>query len=146
MTTAPIDPSAVRAELRKVAEQALADRLAHIDTITDARAARTAAAERVAAARADEAAAARAEEAAFRAAVHGGGWSATELRRAGLTVPDSIARPGTRRPGRTTTAPKRTTAPAPAVSNTDPAIDGDAEPTVTNTDTHGGSASAEVTA
>lgn len=141
MTTTPVDPSAVRAELRKVAEQALADRLAHIDTITDARTARVAAAAKVAAARADEAAAARAEEAAFRAAVHGGGWSATELRRAGLTVPDSIARPGAKRPGRTTTAPKRTGVQVHEVQTTDPATDsGGAAATEPHTDT------AEITA
>ncbi|MBY6709081.1 hypothetical protein HQ308_20025 [Rhodococcus sp. BP-241] len=120
----PVDPSAVRA----AAQAALNDRLAHIDTIVTAQNDRAAAADEVRAAQAREAALAAAETAAFRAAV-AGGWTVTELRKAGLSVPDSVARPS-KRAARTTggrgrgadTAsgrPRDTT--APAVETTDDA-------------------------
>lgn len=95
-TVTPVDPSAVRA----AAEAALNDRLAHIDAIVTAQNDRAAAAEDVRAAQTREAALAAAETAAFRTAV-AGGWTVAELRKAGLSVPDSVARPS-KRAARTT--------------------------------------------
>ncbi len=95
-TVTPVDPSAVRA----AAEAALNDRLTHIDTIVTAQNDRAAAADEVRAAQAREASLAAAETAAFRTAV-AGGWTVAELRKAGLSVPDSVARPS-KRAARTT--------------------------------------------
>lgn len=107
-TVTPVDPSAVRA----AAQAALADRLAHIDAIVTAQNDRATAADDVRAAQAREAALAAAETTAFRTAV-AGGWTVTELRKAGLSVPDSVARPTKRTPRGTTGGRVRPTTATP---------------------------------
>ena len=122
-TVTPVDASAVRA----AAEAAMNDRLTHIDAIVTAQNERAAAAEEVRAAQAREAALAAAEAAAFRAAV-AGGWTVAELRRAGLSVPDSVARPTKRAARRNRSADTASCRPqdtitAPTAVETTPGTD-----------------------
>lgn len=84
MSLTPLDPQAVRAAARA----ALETRLGLIDSIVAAQNERTIAAAKVTEAQAAERAAAAAELAAIKAALDGG-WSAPELRKAGLKVPTS---------------------------------------------------------
>lgn len=84
MSLAPLNPDTVRA----AAQAALETRLGLIDAIVAAQNERATAATKVAEAQAAERAAAAAELAAIKAALDGG-WSAPELRRAGLKVPTS---------------------------------------------------------
>lgn len=84
MSLTPLDPNTVRA----AAQAALDARLGLIDAIVAAQNERAAAASRVAEAQAAERAAAATELAAIKAAIDGG-WSAPELRKAGLKVPTS---------------------------------------------------------
>ncbi|QII09329.1 hypothetical protein BH93_27555 (plasmid) [Rhodococcoides fascians A25f] len=84
MSLTPLDPTTVRA----AAQAALETRLGLIDAIVAAQNERTIAAAKVAEAQAAERAAAAAELAAIKAALDGG-WSAPELRKAGLKVPTS---------------------------------------------------------
>ena len=84
MSLTPLDPTTVRA----AAQAALETRLGLIDAIVAAQNERTIAAAKVAEAQAAERTAAAAELAAIKAALDGG-WSAPELRKAGLKVPTS---------------------------------------------------------
>lgn len=84
MSLTPLDPTTVRA----AAQAALETRLGLIDAIVAAQNERTIAAAKVTEAQAAERAAAAAELAAIKAALDGG-WSAPELRKAGLKVPTS---------------------------------------------------------
>ncbi|WP_032374123.1 hypothetical protein [Rhodococcoides fascians] len=86
MSLTPLDPDTVRA----AAQAALETRLGLIDAIVAAQNERTIVAAKVAEAQAAERAAAAAELAAIKAALDGG-WSAPELRKAGLKVPASAA-------------------------------------------------------
>ncbi|WP_037163312.1 hypothetical protein [Rhodococcoides fascians] len=90
MSLSPLDPSTVRA----AAQAALDARLGLIDAIVAAQNERTAAATKVAEAEASERAAASKELASIKSALDGG-WSATELRAAGLKVPHSINKKST---------------------------------------------------
>ncbi|MBY6352061.1 hypothetical protein [Rhodococcoides corynebacterioides] len=118
-TVTPVDPTAVRA----AAQAALENRLVHIDTIVAAQNTRAETTENVRAAQQADADAAAAEEAAFRAAV-AGGWSVAELRRAGLAVPDAVARPGAKRTGRGAPTGRRGRRTVAATVDTDsPAIE-----------------------
>lgn len=112
-TVTPVDPTAVRA----AAQAALENRLVHIDTIVAAQNTRAETTENVRAAQQADADAAAAEEAAFRAAV-AGGWSVAELRRAGLAVPDAVARPGAKRTGRGAPTGRRSRRAAAAADST----------------------------
>lgn len=87
MSTPALDPTSVRA----AAQAALANRLDYIDRIVDAQNTRAAAAEKLAAAAETEKNAAAAEAAAIKAALDSG-WTAGELRTAGLEVPTSLLR------------------------------------------------------
>jgi hypothetical protein len=84
MSSTALDPTTVRA----AAQAALDARLGLIDAIVAAQNERTLAATKVAEAQAAERAAASTELAAIKAAIDGG-WSAAELRKAGLKVPTS---------------------------------------------------------
>lgn len=84
MSLSPLDPNTVRA----AAQAALETRLGLIDAIVAAQNERTIAAAKVAEAQAAERGAAAAELTAIKAALDGG-WSAPELRKAGLKVPTS---------------------------------------------------------
>lgn len=84
MSSTALDPTTVRA----AAQAALDARLGLIDAIVAAQNERTIAATKVAEAQAAERAAAATELAAIKAAIDGG-WSAAELRKAGLKVPTS---------------------------------------------------------
>nr|WP_314145640.1 hypothetical protein [uncultured Rhodococcus sp.] len=84
MSLTPLDPTTVRA----AAQAALDARLGLIDAIVAAQNERTIAAAKVAEAQAAERTAAATELAAIKAALDGG-WSAAELRKAGLKVPTS---------------------------------------------------------
>ncbi|OZC87833.1 hypothetical protein CH272_28265 [Rhodococcus sp. 05-340-1] len=86
MSSTALDPTTVRA----AAQAALDARLGLIDAIVAAQNERTLAATKVAEAQAAERAAAATELAAIKAAIDGG-WSAAELRKAGLKVPTSAA-------------------------------------------------------
>lgn len=86
MSSTALDPTTVRA----AAQAALDARLGLIDAIVAAQNERTHAATKVAEAQATERAAAASELAAIKAAIDGG-WSAAELRKAGLKVPSSAA-------------------------------------------------------
>ncbi|MDR6912986.1 hypothetical protein J2W54_004999 [Rhodococcus fascians] len=86
MSSTALDPTTVRA----AAQAALDARLGLIDAIVAAQNERTTAATKVAEAQATERAAAATELAAIKAAIDGG-WSAAELRKAGLKVPTSAA-------------------------------------------------------
>ncbi|OZE92957.1 hypothetical protein CH299_29050 [Rhodococcus sp. 14-2686-1-2] len=110
MSLSPLDPSAVRA----AAQAALDDRLGLIDTIVAAQNERTRASTKVAEAEAAERAAAAKELAAIKAALDGG-WTAPELRAAGLKVPHAASRKnsGTAPSARNST---RTTRPRPPVT------------------------------
>ncbi|OZC62799.1 hypothetical protein CH267_00105 [Rhodococcus sp. 06-621-2] len=85
MSTPALDPTSVRA----AAQAALANRLDYIDRIVDAQNTRADAAEKLAAAAETEKNAAVAEAAAIKAALESG-WTAAELRTAGLKVPTSL--------------------------------------------------------
>jgi hypothetical protein len=103
MSLTPLDPHTVRA----AAQAALDARLGLIDAIVAAQNDRAIAAAKVAEAQAAERTAAATELAAIKAALDGG-WSAPELRKAGLKVPTSAV------PGRktaTTSAAKTTPRP-----------------------------------
>ncbi|WP_415977524.1 hypothetical protein [Rhodococcus sp. 077-4] len=84
MSLTPLDPNTVRA----AAQAALDARLGLIDAIVAAQNDRAIAAAKVAEAQASERTAAATELAAIKAAIDGG-WSAPELRKAGLKVPTS---------------------------------------------------------
>lgn len=86
MSTTALDPTTVRA----AAQAALDARLGLIDAIVAAQNERSVAATKVSEAQATERAAAATELAAIKAAIDGG-WSASELRKAGLKVPTSAA-------------------------------------------------------
>lgn len=119
MSSTALDPTTVRA----AAQAALDARLGLIDAIVAAQNERSLAATKVAEAQATERAAAATELAAIKAAIDGG-WSATELRKAGLKVPTSAAS-GKR--SNTTTSAK--TSPRP------PRLQPSSTPAKTNTDT-----------
>ncbi|OZD12068.1 MULTISPECIES: hypothetical protein [Nocardiaceae] len=110
MSLSPLDPSTVRA----AAQAALDDRLGLIDTIVAAQNERTVASTKVAEAEAAERAAASKELAAIKAALDGG-WSSTELRAAGLKVPQSINKKSTNAQGSARNS-ARTTRPRPPVT------------------------------
>lgn len=86
MSSTALDPTTVRA----AAQAALDARLGLIDAIVAAQNERSLAATKVSEAQATERAAAATELAAIKAAIDGG-WSAAELRKAGLKVPTSAA-------------------------------------------------------
>lgn len=85
MSTAALDPTSVRA----AAQAALANRLDYIDRIVDAQNNRADAAEKLATAAEAEKNAAASEAAAIKAALDSG-WTAAELRTAGLKVPTGL--------------------------------------------------------
>ncbi len=110
MSLSPLDPSTVRA----AAQAALDDRLGLIDTIVAAQNERTLALTKVTEAEAAERAAAAKELAAIKAALDGG-WSAAELRAAGLKVPQSVNKKSSNAPASTRNS-TRTPRPRPPVS------------------------------
>ncbi|WP_037180519.1 hypothetical protein [Rhodococcoides fascians] len=132
MSTPALDPTSVRA----AAQAALANRLDYIDRIVDAQNTRADAAEKLAAAAETEKNAAAAETAAIKAALDSG-WTATELRTAGLKVPTSLLKK-TPSPagGKTTTTRKpRIVRPAPDRDTTTSAEGADAPAATGDPDT-----------
>ncbi|MBY4128077.1 hypothetical protein HQO83_06720 [Rhodococcus fascians] len=121
MSLAPLNPDTVRA----AAQAALETRLGLIDAIVAAQNERATAATKVAEAQAAERAAAAAELAAIKAALDGG-WSAPELRKAGLKVPTSAVS-GKKTATKTTPRPPRLQ-PSSRAAKTEPDA---AEPTGT---------------
>lgn len=109
MSTPALDPTSVRA----AAQAALANRLDYIDHIVDAQNTRAEAAEKLAAAAEAEKNAAAAETAAIKAALDSG-WSAAELRTAGLKVPTSLVKKTAATAGGKTSAPRKPRIPRPS--------------------------------
>ncbi|WP_037140587.1 hypothetical protein [Rhodococcoides fascians] len=106
MSTPALDPTSVRA----AAQAALANRLDYIDRIVDAQNTRADAATKLAAATETEKNAAAAEAAAIKAALDSG-WTAGELRTAGLKVPTSLLRKTGAPAGGKTTSTRRPRVP-----------------------------------
>ena len=113
MSLSPLDPSTVRA----AAQAALDARLGLIDAIVAAQNERAAAAAKVAEVQAAERAAAATETAAIKAALDGG-WSAPELRAAGLKVPQSVTKKATNTSAATKAGGPRTPRIRPTVTTT----------------------------
>lgn len=106
MSTSALDPTSVRA----AAQAALANRLDYIDRIVDAQNNRADAAEKLAAAAETEKNAAAAEAAAIKAALDSG-WTAAELRTAGLKVPTSLLKKAATPAGSKTASARKSRVP-----------------------------------
>lgn len=106
MSTPALDPTSVRA----AAQAALTNRLDYIDRIVDAQNNRADAAEKLAAAAETEKNAAAAEAAAIKAALDSG-WTAAELRTAGLKVPTSLLKKAATPAGSKTAAARKSRVP-----------------------------------